>query len=406
MNKQTKPKSDEGSVVDSAKLQELRATRQTKRKWSAQKWRRFLVGVTFVPCVLVPIALAVLYYSTYASDRYAVEFKFAIRSPNSSSPSDLLGLMTGASSSGSTVVDSYIVADFIESRDLIDKIERRIDLRAKYNRPDADFLMRFDGSLFKEDFVDYMQSMISVYFDSSSQIMTVEVQAFTPEDARIVAEEILFLSGQLVNEISARARQDTVRSAELEVKRTEQLLRDHRKTVSRFREQEQEIDPTKSVEAQQLLLGRLTGELTDANTRMTSLREFLSEDAPGIRILESRIRSLETQVAAQKSKLGVGGGDLGPDVQTLTAQVGAYEELSVDLEFFQRAYVSSLVSLESARLEADRQQRYLASFVVPSLPEKALYPKRGLNIALVAALSLMMWGIAVMFAFIIREHVT
>ena len=406
MNKRLKPKPDDGSHSEPAKLHEVTTPLRPKRKWSAQRWRRFLVGVTFIPFVLVPIVLATIYYVYYASDRYAVEFKFAIRSPNSSMPSDLLGLVAGASSSGSTVVDSYIVSDFIKSRGLIDKLEKRIDLRAMYARKDADFLMRFDGSPFKEDFVKYMQNMISVYYDSSSQIMTVEVQAFTPEDAKSVADEILYLSGQLVNEISARARQDTVRAAQNEVKRTEQLLRDHRETVAKFREKEQEIDPTKSVEAQVVLLGRLTGKLTDAKTRLASLREFLSKDAPAVKILESQIKSLEAQVTSQKANMGGGASDQPAGKQTLTAQVGAYEKLSVDLEFFQRAYLSSLVSLESARLEADRQQRYLASFVVPTLPERALYPERALNIGLVVALALMSWGIAVMLVFIVREHIT
>jgi capsular polysaccharide transport system permease protein len=399
-------KSKTVSKVASVNLQELRTTDVETKRWSAQKWRRFLIWATFVPFVVFPIALAAIYYFSYATDRYAVEFKFAIRSPNSSSPNDLLGMVTGVSSVGSTVVDSYIVSDFIESRDLIDRLEQRFDLRSLYSGENADYLMRYDGSVFKEDFVKYMQRMISVYYDSSSQIMTVEVQAFTPENAKAVAEGILYLSGQLVNEISERARLDTVRSAEFEVERAEQLLRDHRTSIASFRELEQDIDPTRSVEAQQLLLGRVLGALTDAKTRVASLREFLSEDAPSIKILESQINSLEIQVTAIRARIGGGAGDMDGNLQTLTARVGAYEELTVDLEFFQRAYVSSLVSLEAARLEADRQQRYLASFVVPSLPEKSLYPKRGLNMAMVAALSFMLWGISVMFAYIIREHLT
>ena len=248
--------------------------------------------------------------------------------------------------------------------------------------------------------------MVSAHFDTSSQIITVEVQAFTPEESKLVAEQILDLSGQLVNQISERVRLDTVRVAEAEVARSEQLLREHRSAISVFREQEQDIDPTRSVEAQQLLLGRLEGELSEARTRMGSIRQFLKEDAPSVKVLESKIEALEFQLEEQRAKLGAGTAEAETKSQTLTALVGAYEELAVDLEFLQRAYVSSLASLEAARLEADRQQRYLASFVLPKMPEKALYPKSVTNVLLIFALSLMGWGIITMFVYVVREHTT
>lgn len=378
-----------------------------RKRWSAQQWRRFWVYVTFVPCVVLPLALAALYFHSYAADRYAVEMKFAVKSPLSGGSSDFLGLMTGVNSSSSTTTDSYIVVDFIESQDLVQMLEDRIDLRAIYSKPADDMLMRFDPTLPKEDFAEYLARMVTVYYDVSSQIITVEVQAFTPEEAKAVAELVLKLCGDLVNDISERARLDTVRIAEEAVLRAENNLRDQRRKLAEFREHEQDIDPGRSVEAQNVLLGRVQGELADAETRMATLREFLSEDAPSVRYLQSQIDSLKLQLAEQKGKLGVGAiaGAQGDGI-TLTARVGAYEELSVDLEFLQNAYVSSLASLEAARLEADRQQRYLAAFVLPKVPEKAIYPNRVLNIFVVFIFALMAWGLAVMTIYIIREHAT
>jgi capsular polysaccharide transport system permease protein len=378
-----------------------------RRRWTAQQWRRFWVYATFLPCVLLPMILAIVYYNSYAADRYAVEMKFAVKSPISGGTGDFLGLMTGVNSSSSTVTDSYIVVDFIESQDLVQMLEDRIDLRAIYARPADDILMRFDPTLPNEDFTDYLARMITVYFDISSQIITVEVQAFTPEDARAVAELVLKLCGDLVNDISERARLDTVRIAEEAVERAENNLREQRRKLAAFREQEQDIDPGRSVEAQNVLLGRVQGELTDAETRMATLREFLSEDAPSVRYLQSQIDSLRRQLAEQKGKLGVGTEDgMLNTGETLTARVGAYEELSVDLEFLQNAYVSSLASLETARLEADRQQRYLAAFVLPKLPQKAIYPNRELNVFVVFIFALMVWGLTVLLIYMIREHAT
>jgi capsular polysaccharide transport system permease protein len=253
--------------------------------------------------------------------------------------------------------------------------------------------------------VKYLHRMVSVNYDTSSQIITVAVQAFTPQDASRLAQEILALSNDLVNQVSAKSRQDTVRLAESELQRAEARLREQRDVLSTFRETEQDIDPAGSVATQQAMIGRLMGELTGAQTRMATLREYLSDDAPSVRVLASLISTLEDQVAAEKAKLGRGDAAIGSG-DTLTERVGTFEELSVDLEFTRRAYLSALVSVEGARLEADRQQRYLASFVSPSLPEQALYPKRVLNVFLAAILAFMLWGIAVMSVYIVREHMT
>jgi capsular polysaccharide transport system permease protein len=374
-----------------------------KRPVSTKAKPRYWLRASFVLLVIMPIILSAFYYAFVASDRYVVEVKFAVRSPSGDSGgSDLSGLMTGMPSGGITTVDSYMVTDFLQSRSLIDKLETRIDLRGMFDPENVDFFSRFSRTRPKEEFIKYLKWRINPYFDNSSQIITVEVQAFTPEDARRLASEVLALSGELVNEVSERARLDTVRSAEEEVRRNEMLLRDHRAKMAQFRDDEQDIDPTRSVESQQVLLSRLEGELSQKQTMLATLLEFLNTDAPRVKFLDSEIAALEQQVAMQRARLG--GGGAGEGGQTLSQRVSDYEELAVDLEFLQRAYVSSMTSLEAARLEADRQQRYLAAFVLPSTPEKAIYPRRFINVVLVAVLAFMAWSITVLFGAIIREH--
>ena len=78
---------------------------------------------------------------------------------------------------------------------------------------------------------------------------------------------------------------------------------------------------------------------------------------------------------------------------TLSGQVAAYEELLVEREFAEKAYVSALSTLEKARVDAAQQQRYLATFVPPSLPQEALYPRRVLNAFMVLAVAALLWAL-------------
>jgi capsular polysaccharide transport system permease protein len=386
------------------KVHVLNAAEVQRRSHGAQRFRRLVTLLSFLLLVVVPTGFVAYYFLAVASDRYAVESKFAIRSPGASAPTDLLGIVSSVSTASSTMSDSYMLVDFVESRDLLDRLEERLDIRKIYSQPDADFLMRLDPESTKEDLVKYLQKVISIYFDTSSQILTLEVQAFTARDAQLISAAILEICDALVNEVSERARQDTMRSAEEEVSRIEVLLAVHREKISAFRQTQRLIDPAASAGQQIELLGSLEGNLASARARLGSLDGVLDEDSPSVKNLKRQIVAMEAEMENQQFRMGSGEtGGLG-DAQTLTSKIGTYEDLAVDLEFLHQAYFTGLASRETARIEANRMQRYLAAFVQPTLPEKALYPQRAQNIFIFIAFAIMLWASGLMLVYIVREH--
>lgn len=366
--------------------------------------------LTFVLGVLGPIVVSALYLFLIATDRYAVEVKFAVRSPSGVSSNDILSAVTGGAAGGASQSDSYMVVEYLQSRQFLDELTTRLDLDAIYAIDRADPLMRLAANAAKEDQVDYLQKVITPTFDSTSQIITVEAQAFTPEDARRVAADVLETASAMVNRLSEQARQDTLRLAQAEVDRAEAALKAQRGAIAAFRETQQKIDPQQSVTAQENVLAGLQSDLARTQAELRSLRSFLSADAPSVRVLKSRIDSIRKQIAAERASLGAGTGEIVlaeddlPEDDTLNSAVSAYEALAVDLQFHEQAYVSALGSLEAARVEADRQQRYLAAVVLPSLPEAASYPRHFLMLSLIAAVCFLIWGILSMFVHVVREH--
>ncbi|MET0567568.1 MAG: RkpR, polysaccharide export protein [Hyphomicrobiaceae bacterium] len=370
-----------------------------------QRQRRRALAWTLLLFVALPTLLASLYYGLIASNQYAVEVRFAVRSSSGAQSSDLLGIFSGIpAAAGSTVTDSYIVIDYIQSRELIDKLEARIDLKKIYARADADYLSRFDSSLSAEEFVKYWRKMFKASFDSASQVVAIEVKAFTAEEAKLVATSLLEASEELINDLSVRARSDAVKNAQQEVKRMEDRLKLQRTALRSFRDTEQEFDPTKQAESRYAILAKLEEELTRARARRSNLQSFMSKDAPSLIVLNSEIAALERQLLVERAKLGKGPEGELRTRDTLGGLVANYEELVVDREFAEKAYVSALSSLERARIEADRQQRYVAAFVRPTLPQEPLYPKRILAICTVLGISLVLWALGVLMVYAIRDH--
>ena len=359
-------------------------------------------GITsFVIAVVVPTLLTALFYMFLATSQYSTVSQFAVRGPaGAAGPADMLGLF--ATTASSETADTYIILSYIHSRDLIEELDKRINLREIYDRPEADFYYRFDPTKPIEDFVDYMRTMISTEFDTFSGVVTLTVRAFRPEDAQLVAENVLAASERLVNELSRRARDDSLRESRAEVAKSEQRLRLARAMIATFRGSESEIDPAAAAAAQQGVITQLEGQATGIESQLNALRQTMSASAPPVVQLESQLAAVRKQADVERQKVALERG--GTTGTALTQRLTRYEELLTEREFAERAYVSSLASLEGARLEADRKQRYLAVFVSPRSAEEALYPQGLRWTAVVFGVCLIVWGIFSIIIAGVRDH--
>ncbi|MEM9756534.1 MAG: capsule biosynthesis protein, partial [Pseudomonadota bacterium] len=84
--------------------------------------------------------------------------------------------------------------------------------------------------------------------------------------------------------------------------------------------------------------------------------------------------------------------------------VAEYERLSVDQQFAQEAYTAARAAYDLALAEAQRQTRYLAAHIRPTLAEAPLYPERMLILALVSGFLLLTWSILVLVAYALRDR--
>jgi capsular polysaccharide transport system permease protein len=373
------------------------------------------VPLSIAVCVLLPTLVTALFYLFVASDRFVSEARFAVRS-NESQAFDALGMITGLPSS-QIVSDSYIVADYIGSRDMVDELMRRLPLRSIYT--DGDYFSRVGDDVTQEELIKYWQKRIDVYYDSTKNTISVEVQAFNPTDADRITREVVDIVRTLVNDLSAQARRDAVQFAASEVARSELRVRGARDDLLAFRLANNELDPTQTAEATLGIAAQLEAERSKLASELASLSGYLSDDAPSIQMLKSRITALAGEVARIQGQISVGAdprGTLdsaqagsepnGPGPQALASVIGDYQELTLNQEFAEKAYTAAMASLERARAEASRTQTYLAIYGQPSVAEEATYPRRWLNIWVVFALSSILWAIGVLGFMTVRDHVS
>lgn len=405
---------EEDLGVRARKSTDITKTILTLPKMPKQKRQLPWTGISFGLVVIIPTILTALYFAFIASPQYVVETQFSVRGSSQSSL-NALGLTALVGSSAQSG-DSYVVADYIHSAQILPDIRQQtgVDIRTIYSRPTIDFLYRENGERALDEFRDYWRNMVNVSYNSTTGNVTMRVFAFSPADAKQVSESILAVSEHLVNNLSDKSRRQVVEMANQQVARSEERLRNIRKQMTQLRTTEQAVDPTAVATMEAAIISSLEQELATLRTRYKALVDAISKEAPSARVIERQITALEQQLVEQKNRM-TGGDDAPSDGKTarngidtsssaLPEMIDRFTELGVEQEFAVKAYTASLAALETAMQEAQKQERYFAVYVQPREPEIALYPFSMLNTGIVLLASLGLWIIGYFVFRSVKDH--
>lgn len=368
-------------------------------------------GMRFGGMLLLIVALAIpamlsAYYGYFASDRYVTESQFSVRAASQQSMiSDAISGATGIPSAAGMLgafQDAFVVREFVHSQELVDRIDHEMGMVKLFGLASVDWWSRLASGATREEKHDYWQYRVSADLDATTGLIALKVSAFNAEDSLKLSKAILAACQELVNDLTARAREDALSFAAEEVAKAEDRLRQARLAVTAYRNTTGDIFPEATAKAQLELVAQLDFELAKTKAEVAAMG--LSPTAPTQRAAAARIKALQDQIALEREKLAStathsGGG--GP----LSDVLIKYQALEVDRLFAEQFYMGTLALLESARQEAIKVQRYLVVFVQPGLAEEPLEPRRGWAVLTVLGCTLAAYIVLGVLYKTIKEHV-
>lgn len=356
-------------------------------------------NLVFTATVLLPTFLAIVYYGLIASDVYISESRFVIRSPQRPVSSGIFGDILQGTGITRSQDDTYSVRDFILSRDALKELDQKLGVRNAFENKKIDFINRFPGLDWDnsfEEFYRYYGKHIGVDYDPVSSISILTVHAYTAEDAKKINDLLLQMSERLVNTLNDRSRQDLIRFSEDEVKVAADKAKDASAALFSFRSQHSIFEPDKQAAIQLAGVAKIQEELIGTEAELAQLKK-LSPNNPQIGALESRAETLRKAIASEASKVTSASG-------SFSAQAPNFERLALESTFADKQLGTALAALETARSEAIRKQLYLERLVQPSLPDKAMEPRRIRSVFSVFMFGLIAWGVASLIIASVREH--
>ncbi len=379
------PRAFQGSVA----LPERRRERVVKRLRS--------ISPLFAATVVIPTILATAYFGFLASDVYISEARFVVRSADKGGVSPLGAVLGGGSLSGPSE-ETNAVVEYINSRRALQETNRDQLVLEAYGPAHASWIDRFGSwrGASTEDLYDYFQDKVIIDGETTTNVTRLTVHAFTPADAHAINTRLLEQSEALVNRLSERAREDSIRIARGEVEEAQQMVRAASAALASYRKQSRIIDPEAEAGVRLQMISKLQDELIAARTQLLQL-QVNAPEASQIAFLRTRIGALEREIAEQTQ--GVAGG-----TRSLSAAAERFQELQLENEIAVGQLEAALGSLREAQAEARRKVAYIERISSPSLPDDAEAPSRIRGILATFVLGLIAWGVLSTLIVGIREH--
>ena len=359
-------------------------------------FRRHLL---FIAVFVLPVAMAAVYLFLIATPRYASDARFIVRS---TAPSTADTLQMALQSGGATMAvdDSYAVNVYLTSRDVLDRLVKNDNLREILARPEGDFLSRFPTSWLPDNnefLYRRFQWMVSANLDELTNISTVEVNAFRPEDAHSLTVALLGYAEDIINQLNERSYQDALKTsdhfvalAQADVNSIAEQLRDYRNSSGM-------VDPNLEADSSLKLVETLAGQL--AETEATIAQTIaLTPNSPALNSLRERARSYRDQIEARRLEIA------GASASTAN-KLKTYEQLVMRRELAAKTLEGALASRDKARQDAASQHLYIQLITQPSMPNAfARYPRVFFDMLTTIALAFMSYYVLRSLLKIASEH--
>lgn len=363
--------------------------------------RAALLAVRLMFLVGLPTLLCAWYFFLVATPLFATKSEFVIQqAANPVSAPSVPSLFSG--SPMATQQDSIAVQGYLQSREAMVRLDADHGFVAHFSAAGLDPILRLPDGATQEDAYALYQKMVQIAYDPTEGIVKMEVKAADPAKSAEFARALIGYAEGQVDRLTQRLREDAMQGARDSYAEAEANMQEAQRRVVELQEKFKVLSSEVEV---QLITAQITQLETMLTTEKLSLEQMRSNPNPSaarMEPVERRIAALDQEIAGLRAKLteSTDGGESIAQVQ------GELLIAQADVQTRQMILAQSLQSMETARIEANRQVRYLSLAVSPTPPDEATYPRAFTSTAVAALIFLGVYLMASMTVAILREQVT
>jgi capsular polysaccharide transport system permease protein len=316
--------------------------------------------------LLIPIALAGVYFYAIARDRYVTRSDFVIRKAEESDTT-----MSGAGIASLlgrgdqlSLEDARFLKTYLQSPQVLADLERIYDLDQAYAQKGLDRFAGMKPEMSKEKRLNYFKKQVSVNLDELSGAIVLRTVGLDQKASYDLNRFMLAKSEQFVNRLNQDISQKQLKFAESELTRAQSNLNQAKNRLLRYQDSNTVIDPKAEVELAGQTISKLQEKLVELRVELATLkRQFKDPAEPEVAVVADQVRELEQQIQKERRSLVSSKG------RNLNRKAADVLKLESEVNFATDSYKLALSSVEKARIESKRQQKFMALLSAPQLPE-------------------------------------
>ncbi len=352
--------------------------------------------------VFLPTFLVGWYYYNIATPMYATNSEIVIQQaqPQGGGPQGLATLFQGTSMA--TQQDSIAVQSYLASREAMLRLDADHGFKAHFSDPSIDSIQRLEENATNEQAFGLYTDHVKISYDPTEGLIRMEVIAPDPVKSYEFSQALIGYAEEQVDQLTGRLREDQMRGALQSYEEAEQRRAAALATWLAIQEDVRQIDPQSESTARMSQISSLEGEKQRLEL---VLQSRLNVDRPSevqVQSLRDQIANIEGLITELRDQL-VGGAGAEVSLAARNTELRTAEENYS----FQTAMVQqALTQMETARIEANRQVRYLSQSVRPVIPDQATYPRAFENTVLAFLIFSGVYLMISITASILREQVS
>ncbi len=325
------------------------------------------LGARLFAFVILPTLACMFYFAFIATEGYATKSEFIVQQAESAGQGG--GLLGGTSMV--TNQDSILVQGYLKSREAMQRLDNDHGYRAHFSDPDVDSLQRLPEDASNEALYAHYKKHVTVGYDPTEGVLRMEVSALSPEMSQVFSEALVSYAEEEVDKLTERKRGDQMKGAQETYEQSEASMVAAQEKVLALQEQMGILDPQSESAAVMTQISALETQLVEKRLQLSQLMDNARPNQARVAGVEGDIERLEQLIAEERSQLTVEGGE----ARSLASVTSQLDMARVDLETRTMMMQESLRMLEMARVEANRQVRFLSVMTRPVPPDEPTYPR-------------------------------
>lgn len=350
--------------------------------------------------VFLPTLLAGIYYYTIATPLYATKTDFVIQQAEPAAAAGMSSLLRGTQFA--TSQDSIAVQAYLQSQDAMARLDKDMGFRAHFSDEAIDPIQRLDPNASNAAAYKLYKRNVKIAYDPTEGIVKLEVIAADPAKSVDFAKALLGYAEEQVDQMTQRLREDQMKGARESFADADAKLQEATRRLVDLQEKFKILSSETEAALITTQIGALESQLTQDTLSLTQMQSNASPNAARMEPLKRRIIALQDQITALRSKLT----DRSTNGKSLAEVQSELLVAQADAQTRQLLVSQSMQAMETARIEANRQTRYLSVAVSPVQPDEASYPRAFENTLVVMLIFAGIYLMISMTVAILREQIS